>query len=107
MPLKNYEKHGFTEAYEVVKTVDLATEDHRYRIQVLESASKEESRFSVRYFREEHIELQPTYPSENMVPVSKPRTMRVWADFDAAWVVEETAERALGQAISWLGERAG
>ena len=103
------EKYGVTEAYEVVQTVDVHWEGKRpaNRIEVLKCYVPSPGRYTVRYWDFEHVRLQPSYPRTNGPKGPEferdPEDMLILVR--NPWrpsVYEETAERALAHALSFL-----
>ena len=105
--LEDYKKYtGFNEVYEVVKTAELVGYDRNmYRIEVLKCFSNPNVPYLIRSLIWRHITVQPTYPKTSGKFDRQPEDMGVWVDVELPWVVAQTADGALAQALSFLAGR--
>lgn len=60
--------------------------------------------YSTRAFVQKHVTITPTYTStEN--PDQKPEELSMWVDYELPWVLRDSAEGALTQALGFLSDR--
>ncbi len=104
-PIERYEELGFSEAYEVVRTVDVWVNLQHFRIEVLRCFSNPNTPYVVQYYKEETVEIQHTYPQTLGKFDRDVESVRIWKDIDVANVRMPDAEAALNQAIGFLSER--
>ena len=107
--LEDYKRYNaFNEVYEVVKTVEVVGYDRNiYRVEVLKCYSNTSVPFLVNYLTRDEAIVQPTYPQTGGKFDRQPESVEVWHLSREPWVVGQTAEDALKQALHWLAERAG
>ncbi len=107
--LEDYKRYNaFNEAYEVVKTVEVVGYNKKiYRIEVLKCFSNPHVPFLVNYLIEDYVTVQPTYPQTEGKFERQPESINVWRQTREPWVVAQTAEGALAEALSFLAESAG
>ncbi len=105
-PLLRWKESGFSEAYEVVRTVEIGLDQQTYRIEVLKGYSNPSIPFTTRGWMLSGVTLQPTYPLSYGQHHAKPTGMSLWVDLDLPWTAAKDPDQALAQALGWLAERA-
>jgi hypothetical protein len=103
-------RYGFcSEFYVVEKAVEVVVEiagtPETIRIEAHKRGNAQG--YCTRSFIQRDITVQPTYPQENGCFSRKPESITVWVTYDLPWTDRETADAALAQALSFLGERCG
>jgi hypothetical protein len=106
--LEDYKRYNaFNEAYEVVRTVEVVGRNRKtYRIEVLKSYPSSATPFQVRYLTKDEVTVQPTYPQRDGKFEREPESITVWHRSSEPWVVAQTAEDALKQALDFLAKPA-
>jgi hypothetical protein len=100
--LENYKKYpGLTEAYEVVKTVEVVHERQIYRINVLKCYSNPPLHYQAEYWKQEWVVLQQGDMTGGKFD-HEPERMHLWVRADLPWVHTDDPEIALHQALSFL-----
>ena len=96
-----------SEIYVVEKAVEvvaqIAGEVQTIRIEVLQDLR--DGHYCTRAYSNEHVTLQPSYPQTGESHDRPPEAFQVWVDYDLPWTHCESADQALSQALSFLGER--
>ena len=103
----NRESHDFcSEFYTVEKSIEVVVtiqgQSQRIRIDALRDETT--GRCCTKAYIEEHLSLQPTYPQTNGKFGRSPTGFRLWVDYDLPWTNRDSADEALGQALSFLRE---
>jgi hypothetical protein len=95
------------ELYVVEKSIDVVVDirGSTETIRIEAHLDPDTGEYSTASHIQKHITVQPTYPQENGVYVSKPESIAVWAVYDLPWTNRATADLALEQALSFLRER--
>ena len=104
------EKSIFTEVYDIVSVVEVVLRGSKnVRIEIHKDYSNPNTPYKARYYGREAVNLQPSYPSSE--GGGQPRRFEkptedidVWKPADYPWVVADTAENALTQALGWIQE---
>ena len=106
--LGDYKRYNaFNEVYEVVKTVEVVGYDRKIRrVEVLKCYSNTKTPYIVNYLIRDEATVQPTYPKSGGKFERQPESVEIWHRTSEPWVVAQTAEEALAQALHWLAERA-
>ena len=103
--LEKYKDSGiFSEVYEVVRTVIIVMDDETYRIEVQKCYSNPKVPYTARYWVQENVTVQPTYPQTGDKFDRKPEEMAVWIHYDLPWVAQNDPDIALSQALEFLAE---
>ena len=97
-----------SEYYEVEKTVvivaEIAGETQTIRLEAVKFFRGGQIRYDVRAWAEESVILQPEYPQTGGSFDKDPDGMRVWVAYSIPWIDRDTADEALAQAISFIGD---
>ena len=104
-------KDVFAEVYEVVHTAEVVVNRQFYRIEVHKGYSNPSIPYTVRYFIQDHVTVQPSYPSKGGGGFEReferqPEDMAIWKRIDLPWVAMDSAEAALTQALMFLEQGA-
>ena len=104
----NRKWHDFcSEFYTVEKSIEVVVttggQSERIRIDALRNEMT--GTCCTKAYIEEHVSLQPTYPQTSGKFDRSPRSLRVWVDYELPWTNWDSADEALGQALSFLRER--
>ena len=100
--LEDYKKYaGLTEAYEVVKTVEVVHNRRIYRIDVIKCYSTPPVHYEVRYWKREWVVLQQGDMTNGKFD-NKPENMWVLVQSSLPWVHSDDPEGALHQALNFL-----
>jgi hypothetical protein len=100
--LEDYKKYpDLTEAYEVVKTVEVVYKRHIYRIDVLKCYSNPPIHYQTQCWKREWVVLQQGDRSSGKFD-NEPANMWVLVDFNLPWVHNNDPEIALHQSLSFL-----
>jgi hypothetical protein len=98
----------FDEISEVVRTVDVAHKNLRYRIQILQGYSNPQIPFSAKCWIEEEIEIHPIWTEQGKESAAdSKKKINVLRRIELPWVSRETSESALQQALSFLKQKVG
>lgn len=96
------------EFYVVAKTVEVVInirgESEQIRIEAL-CVPGSKACYSTRAYIMKDITVQPTFPQDTEGFTSKVQSVRVWVAYDLPWTAQNSADDALAQALSFLGER--
>ncbi len=104
--LSRWQDYGLTEAYEVVRTVEVVVGERRYRIEVLKGDWNPATPFTTRCYVREDVTVQPTYPQASGGFARTPRSSQLWLGYDLPWTACDSGDGALAQALGFLEERA-
>ena len=102
----------FTEVDEIVSVVEVVIRgSRRVRLEVHKDYSNSNTPYTVHYFEQDTMTLQPSFPSSGggkqaRMFESPTEDIRVWKSADYPWVAEQTAENALNRALNWIQESA-
>jgi hypothetical protein len=100
-PLSRWKEYGLSEAYEIVRTVEVVMDDHRYRIEVVKSHWNSNMPFTTREYVAEDVMMTRESPEG-----AKPEPMQVWVDCgEAPWTAGNDPDAALAQALGFLADR--
>jgi len=94
----------FNEVYEIVRTVEIVSNHHTYRIDVQRDYSNPTSAYQVAWWTEEEIVAQPAFPQTSGRFDREPEVMSIWTRASMPWVSQSTAEAALASALSFIAE---
>jgi hypothetical protein len=90
----------FSEAYQVVKTVKVVSDQDRFKIDILEDLrSGDLRRFSVEVSQELPVSDRPAHSTQRSDGATWVRVV------DFPWVRQDTVDSALSQALGFLRER--
>ena len=100
--LENYKKYpGLTEAYEVVKMVEVVHERRIYTINVLKSYSNSSVHYQTECWQHESVVLQQSDRSSGKFD-NEPANMLVLVRSSLPWVHADDPEIALHQSLNFL-----
>ena len=100
--LQNYKDYpGLTEAYEVVKTVEVVHNREIYRIDVLKCYSNPPVHYQARCWKWEHVVLQQSDMADGKFD-NKPERKIVMTGSSLPSVTMDDPNRALHQALNFL-----
>jgi hypothetical protein len=88
-PLEKFEAYGFSEVYDVVRTVEVVMNDETYRVIVLRSYTRKNMPYTTR------CEIQKDLVTGEGT---------AWVAYDLAWTADNTADGALEQALGFLSD---
>lgn len=96
---------AYNEAYEIVKTVEVVGYDREfYRIEVLKCFSNSKTPYIVDYYVKGYSDLALKDHKGNRI--EDVLTTETWRRIDRPWVVGQTADDALKQALIFLADYA-
>ena len=104
----NREIHGFcSEFYTVEESIEVVvtTRGQSERIRIDALRDERTGTYCTKAYIGEHVSLPPTYPQTNGTFDRSRTSFRVWVDYELPWTDRESADQALGQALSFLRER--
>jgi hypothetical protein len=103
--LENYKEYpDLTEAYEVVKTVDIVYRRKMYRIEVVKCYSNSPVNYEVGYWKRESVVLQQADRTGGKFD-HLPEDQRIFVRADLPDVHSDNSENALRQALGFLTDR--
>ncbi|MBU2514551.1 hypothetical protein KJ966_24765 [bacterium] len=95
------EFYSLTKAIEVV--VSIRGTNETVRIEILKDERTD--KYHVHTYIKNHVTLQPTYPQTSGSFDQKTKDFYIWVDYDLPWVIQDSADVALNQALGFLKER--
>ena len=102
----HWQECRLTEAYEVLRTVEVIMGERNYRIEVLRGYWNPATPFTARCYVREDVTVQPTYPQTAGGFARTPRSSQLWLGYDLPWTARDSADGALAQGAG-LPRRAG
>jgi hypothetical protein len=97
---------NITEAYEIIKTVEIVKDRQLYRIEVIKNQNKNDECFEVRCWQYLNINIQPSYPKETKNgkdSYESPRKdIMMQVSLKVPALCAKSAEMALRMAIHYL-----
>ena len=96
------------------RNAEIVYERNTYRIEVLKCYSNPNTPYVVRYWVQEHVNVQPSYPRLEGQYERTPEDIEIWKTADLPWVVANDPDSALSKAFiffeeksqgHWLGSR--
>ncbi len=90
----------------IVVVANVGGEDRQIRIDALRSPHGSTVRYRTVSYIKENFTIQPTYPSDSAGFTRRPENVSFWITYDLPWTDRTSADDALAQALSFLGDRA-